>query len=109
MNSKVFNDWITGENMEMRRQGRHILLMLDNASSHGKEKKPQLSHDKVKFLLRTPPATCSRSIKASSMLSRRRLLTSMISKLETASSVKELTKEISLLDAIKWIISAWYW
>ncbi|XP_052231092.1 tigger transposable element-derived protein 6-like [Dreissena polymorpha] len=99
MNSKVFSDWITGVNADMRRQGRHILLMLDNATSHGKEEDHQLSHVKVKFL---PANTTSHlqpldqgTIHAFKALYRRRQLTSLISKLEIASSFEGVGFKVS--------------
>ena len=58
MNNKVFNDWITGVYVNMRCKGLDILLMLDTATSHGKEEDHQLSHAKVKFFCehQQPPA-----------------------------------------------------
>jgi hypothetical protein len=34
MTRKVFQDWVRGVDRDMRSAGRHILLLLDNASSH---------------------------------------------------------------------------
>lgn len=50
MNSKLFKQWLGELNAEMRAKDRHILLMLDNAASHGKEADHSMSHVKVKFL-----------------------------------------------------------
>lgn len=83
----------------MKRQERHVLLMLDNAASHGKEKDYQLSNVQVKFL---PANTTShlqpldqgiiRTFKAHY---RRYLLKSLISSMNTSESVVDLCKQVT--------------
>ncbi|KAL4234901.1 Tigger transposable element-derived protein 2 [Mactra antiquata] len=48
MNYSLFEHWIKCVNSDMKRQGRHILMFLDNASSHGNEL--TLSNVTLKFL-----------------------------------------------------------
>ena len=48
MNSKIFSNWISEVDKQMRRQNRHILMFLDNASSHDKDLK--LNNVILKFL-----------------------------------------------------------
>lgn len=111
MNNTVFKEWLTDVNSSMRRQGRKILLMLDNATSHGKESDYELSNICVKFL---PANTTShlqpldqgiiRTFKAHY---RRHLLKALISTMDSSENVTELCKNVTLLDAIRWIVKAW--
>ena len=52
MTSPLFSDWMDELNQEMKNAGRHIALVIDNASSHGKE--TQWSNVTIFFL---PPNT----------------------------------------------------
>ena len=54
MNSAIFDTWIKSVDRKMRRQGRKIILFLDNAPSHPKI---QLGNVKTVFL---PPNTTSK-------------------------------------------------
>ena len=88
-----------------------ILLMLDNATSHGKEEDFELSHVKIKFL---PANTTShlqpldqRIIATFKIYYRKLMLQSLLSKMDNADSAPELCKQISLLDAITWTVKAW--
>ncbi|XP_060596158.1 tigger transposable element-derived protein 6-like [Ruditapes philippinarum] len=111
MNSHVFKTWINELNSEMRRQGRRIFLMLDNASSHGKADDYNISNVCVKFL---PANTTShlqpldqgiiRTFKAHY---RRYLLKSLISLMDDSANVTELCKNVNLMDAISWTLKAW--
>ncbi|XP_030006278.1 tigger transposable element-derived protein 6-like [Sphaeramia orbicularis] len=60
MTSVIFNEWITELDQKMRRQNRHILLLLDNATSHivpvDDDGQPKLTNVDVHFL---PPTTTS--------------------------------------------------
>ena len=85
-----------------------MLLFVDNASSHPDIK---LSNVRIKFL---PPNTTAELqpmdqgvIRAFKALYRRWLLTHIIQKMESACSVTELTKLITVLQAIYWIDRAW--
>lgn len=52
MNTRIFKNWISRFNMEMAEEGRRVLLLLDNASSH--RTKIKLSHVEIRML---PPNT----------------------------------------------------
>ena len=108
MNNELFVNWLNGVNKTMKRQGRHILLFLDNASSHGNVK---LSNVTLKFL---PPNTTSHLqpldqgiIRTFKALYRKNLLRSLLSVFDNAPSVQALCKQITLLDSIGWIVKSW--
>jgi DDE superfamily endonuclease len=56
MQHSIFQKWIKHVNQLMRTQKRHILLLIDNASSHQLEENEELSNIKLHFL---PPNTTS--------------------------------------------------
>jgi hypothetical protein len=109
MNSKIFSDWISEVDKQMRRQNRHILMFLDNASSHAKDLK--LNNVILKFL---PANTTSHLqpldqgiIKAFKACCRKRMMERLVAKIEQDDSVTELCKEINVLDAVHWIRELW--
>lgn len=53
---QLFAEWIRQLNDDMKTQGRHILLLLDNFSGHMVDDE-EFSHVRIKFL---PPNTTSR-------------------------------------------------
>ena len=105
MNSKIFSDWIGEVDKQMRCQNRHILMFLDNTSSHAKDLK--LNNVILKFL---PANTTSHLqpldqgiIKAFKSRYRKRMMKSLVAKIEQVDSANELCKEINVLDAVHWI------
>lgn len=109
MNYMPFEKLIKGVNSDMRRQGRHILMFLNNASSHGSEL--TLSNVTLKFL---PANTTSHLqpldqgvIRNFKGLYCKHLLRSLLSKIDSAQNVTELCKGISLMDCIHWIGKSW--
>lgn len=52
MTTQLFQSWVNGFNDEMREEGRHVLLLLDNVSTH--RASTPLSHVTIKML---PPNT----------------------------------------------------
>ena len=56
MQCSIFQKWIKHVNQLMRIQKKHILLLMDNASSHQLEENQELSNIKLHFL---PPNTTS--------------------------------------------------
>ena len=109
MNSEIFSDWSNEVDKQMRRQNRHILMFLDNASSHAKDLK--LNNVILKFL----PANTTLHlqpldqgiIKAFKARYRKRMMKSLVAKIEQDDSVTELSKEINVLDAVHWIRELW--
>ena len=109
MNSGIFESWIKSVDRKMRRQGRKILLFVDNALSH-----PKCKLDNVK--LSFPPNTTSKIqpmdqgiIQAMKLKfhkrQSRRILSDMDKNKDMCSS--ELLKLVTVLDAIYWLKSSW--
>jgi hypothetical protein len=109
MNSEIFSDWLNEVDKQMRRQNLHILMFLDNAYSHAKDLK--LNNVILKIL---PANTTSHlqpldqgNIKAFKARYRKRMMKSLVAKIEQDDSVTELSKEINVLDAVHWIRESW--
>ena len=109
MNSKIFSDWISEVDKQMRRQHRHILMFLDDSSSHAKDLK--LNNVILNFL---PANTTSYLqpldqgiIKAFKARYREQMLKSLVTRIEQFDSVAELCKEINVLDVVHWISKSW--
>jgi hypothetical protein len=109
MNSNIFSDWISEVDKQMRRQHRHILMFLDDSSSHAKDLK--LNNVILNFL---PANTTSYLqpldqgiIKAFKARYREQMLKSLVTRIEQFDSVAELCKEINVLDALNWINESW--
>ncbi|XP_041376848.1 tigger transposable element-derived protein 6-like [Gigantopelta aegis] len=98
MNSQLFNDWLEKLNRQMCRQGRNILLFIDNAPSHGCDLR--VSNVTVTFL---PANTTSvlqpldqGIIKAFKTRYRKHMMRSLILRMEDCANVSELCKAISV-------------
>lgn len=92
----------------MKRQGRHILLVIDNASSHVDM---QLSNVKIVFL---PPNLTSELqpldqgiIRAAKMNYRKWLLDYLVAMSEEVTSAYEFSKNVTILQAIRSIVKSW--
>lgn len=108
MTTAIFTEWIKKFNRRMRAQGRHVLLLLDNAPSHPQDL--NLTHVTLRFL---PAGTTSvlqpldlGIIKTMKGYYRTRLLRAVLSKIETSSSASETAKATSCLDACHWVAAA---
>jgi hypothetical protein len=111
MNTELFIEWLKLVNTFMRKQKRHILLIVDNCPSHCPVEK--LSNLTVKCL---PPNTTSilqpldqGVIKTFKAFYRKLLLKEVVRRCEGSfkdSASKEASK-INVLDAILWISDAW--
>ena len=109
MTTQIFTSWITSVNKIMVRQKRKIIMFLDNATSHGPDL--QLSNVNLKFL---PPNTTSHLqpldqgiIRAFKARYRKHMLRYLVCRIEVADNATELCKQLTLLDAINWLASAW--
>lgn len=108
MTTCIMSDWLIDLDKRMKKQSRKILLFMDNATSHPED----LKLKNVK-LVSLPPNTTSvlqpldlgiiRSFKVGY---RKLLLRHILSKITTCQSSEELSKAVSVLDAISWITSA---
>ena len=107
MTSKIFKEYLTKMNLEMVSQGRHILLFLDNASSH---LPLELSNIKLVFI---PPNTTSLLqpldagiIQAFKLNYRKLVLENLLVNMESCKNSNELVKSINVLDAINYSFQA---
>ncbi|XP_046556879.1 tigger transposable element-derived protein 6-like [Haliotis rubra] len=109
MTSHIFSDWLDQVNRQMKKRRRRILLFIDNVPSH-----PQdivLSNVTVKYILTNTTSVLQRLdqgiIRAFKHRYRKFLMKSLISRIDTCSSVTELSKNINVLDAVHWIHKSW--
>ena len=100
-------EWLMKLNKKMAIQKRHILLFMDNATSHPNLK---LSNTQLIFL---PPRTTSELqpldqgiIYAVKLQYRKRFLKRLICQMDSADSLTDLVSGITFLDAIFWINDA---
>jgi hypothetical protein len=105
MTSYLFSSWLSDFNRQMRIQGRHVLLFLDNAPSHPKDQ--VYSNVKLYFF---PANTTSKLqpldqgiIKCLKSHYRKRLLRKVISKVDQQKDASSIAKEINVYDACLWI------
>lgn len=108
MTTTIFTDWVKKFDSKMAAQGRHILLLLENAPAHPQEL--ELSNVVLQYL---PANTTSMLqpldlgiIKNFKCHYRTRQLRTILSKIENASSAAEIAKSINVLDACHWIKAA---
>ncbi|XP_033121800.1 tigger transposable element-derived protein 4-like [Anneissia japonica] len=108
MTGALFDDYLNDLNRQMKFQRRHILLFLDNASSHVDVIK---SNVKLAFL---PANTTSvlqpldqGIIKAFKSRYRAKLMRNVLAKIDAADSASDVTKQFNVLDAVNWTAAAW--
>jgi hypothetical protein len=108
MTSVLWKEWLERLNSKMKNQKRHILMFVDNCSAH-----PNVSLTNIKLMF-LPPNTTSRlqpcddgiiaAIKANY---RKRLLRHVLSDMDECNTATELSKRITLKDAINWLNLSW--
>ena len=108
MTSEIFSTWLRRFNNMMSLKKKKALLFLDNCSSHPPM---DLSHVKLVFL---PPNTTSRLqpmdagiIQAVKTKYRKRMLRHVSVEIDECNSAEEVSKNITVLDAIHWLQLAW--
>ncbi|GBN13468.1 Tigger transposable element-derived protein 6 [Araneus ventricosus] len=109
MTSSIFEECLVNFDRKMRNQARKVLLVLDNATCHAHG--AQLKNVKLLFL---PPNTTSKLqpldngvIKCFKMEYRQCALRHVIARLDGCESASELSKKISVGDALDWIKTSW--
>lgn len=108
MTGEIFKDWLKTINREMKRQGRKVLITVDNASCH-----PNIELSNVKLLFFPPNMTSKLQpldqgiIKQTKSIYRKCLLERIIQDFEDVESCLALLKSINVLDAIRYICYAW--
>jgi hypothetical protein len=108
MTSGLFLEWLQSLNAMLEQQGRRIALIMDNAPCHCF---PELTC--IKFI-KLPANTTSITqpldhgiIRNFKVNYRKKLLEKLIYYLDSAGSLDEIVRKITLLDAMSWIASAW--
>ena len=108
MNIEIFSNWLRSFDRKMRAQERQVLLFLDNTTCHLSS--IQLTNVTLHFLL--PNTTHLQPldqgiIKTTKVLYRKSLVRHMLAKTETCSKATDISRSVSVLDAIHWLSSAW--
>ncbi|XP_045195023.2 tigger transposable element-derived protein 6-like [Mercenaria mercenaria] len=110
MTSALFTEWVKDLNSKMKRAGRNVLLLLDNAPSHPVDL--NLSNVKLLFL---PANTTAKLqpldqgiIQDMKQFYRKRLLRSVLAKIDDESvvSAESVSKSLNVLDAVQWVNSS---
>jgi hypothetical protein len=108
MTSTIFQEWINTINNKMKIQKRKILLLVDNCPAH-----PPVDASNVKLVF-LPPNTTSRLqpcdagiIRSFKAHYRKRLLRHILVRMDEASEAAELAKQVTLIDCILWVDTAW--
>ena len=111
MRTEIMANVLTKLNSKMKRENRHIILFLDNASCHLSSLKGMFSNVQIEFL---PKNTTSRTqpldagiIKTWKMYYKRKLLRHVASEIDGKKTASEIVKSVNLLMAIRWMVSAW--
>ncbi|XP_008179833.1 tigger transposable element-derived protein 6-like [Acyrthosiphon pisum] len=107
MAGSIMENWLIQFNNRLIRENRKIILFLDNASSH-----PKLILSNLK-LAWFPPNTTSLTqpmdqgiIYCVKIYDRRFLMQSLIANIDQINSTSEISKKITVLDAIQWLDGA---
>ena len=106
MTYDLFSSWLNAFNDRMKKEGRHILLFVDNAPSH---KQTELSNITLRFL---PPKTTSvlqpldqKVIQAFKLQYRKRQYRHLVMEMErTNKTGPEIMASVHILQAIVWAI-----
>ena len=111
MSGEILNEVLSKLNRKLVREGRSVLLFMDNAGCHPSNIVDRYSNIKVVFL---PPNTTSRLqpldlgiIKNLKVYYRKMLLRYILTKMNECSTAAEVVNSITILQAIRWIAKAW--
>lgn len=110
MTTGVMEDWLRWLDRKMGQSNRKILLFLDNAPSHPHI---QLKNVQIQFLPPNTTALCQPMdqgiIQAMKLKYRKRQLQHVVMELERspAATGPQILKEVTILQAIYWVIGAW--
>ena len=111
MRTEIMTDILAKLNTRMKREGRNILMFLDNAPCHPPKLKGMFSNIRVEFL---PKNTTSRTqpldagiIKTWKVYYRRKLLRYVASQIDVKQCASDVIKSVNLLMAVRWMVSAW--
>ncbi|XP_068742381.1 tigger transposable element-derived protein 6-like [Montipora capricornis] len=111
MRTEIMTDILAKLNTRMKREGRNILMFLDNAPCHPPKLMDMFSNIRVEFL---PKNTTSRTqpldagiIKTWKVYYRRKLLRYVASQIDVKQCASDVIKSVNLLMAVRWMVSAW--
>ncbi|GBO10141.1 hypothetical protein AVEN_96611-1 [Araneus ventricosus] len=105
MTSSIFEEWLVNFDKKMRNEARKVLLVLDNATCHAHG--AQLKNAKLLFLLPNTTSKLHDVIKCFKMEYRQCALRHVIARMDGCESASELSKKISVGDALDWIKTSW--
>ena len=104
MTGAIFRDWIESVNKKMKTKKHKIVLLIDNCGAH-----PDLQMSNVKTVF-LPPNTTSKLqpcdagiIQNVKQIYRKRMMRSLLMKMDECTVASELAKKINVLDAILWL------
>ena len=113
MTNPLFNEYLLNLNSEMERQGRKILLFIDNAPVHiiDPDTEAKLDCVEVKYfppnltsLLQPLDGGIIRSFKARV---RKFSILKILSLIDSQTHASELTKKLNVLDAMRFVVQSW--
>ena len=107
MTAELFNSWLISLNKKFKSENRHVLLFLDNASSH-----PHTEFSKI--TLKFFPQLCTAAlqpldqgiIRCFKAKYRTNLIRKLLSSLDSNDKADTLAKRVTILDALYWIRSS---
>ena len=111
MTGEILHDLMTHINRQLRAKGRSVLLLMDNAGCHPENLAQKYTNIKIVFL---PPNTTSvlqpldlGIIQNFKTYYRKYLFRYVVAKIEECTSASEVTKSLTILNAIRWVAEAW--
>ena len=107
MTSDLFQSWLNTVNIKMKSENRSILLFVDNCSAH-----PHVVHNNVTLVFLPPNTTsrlqpCDAGIIQTVKMHYRKLLRSILARMNEATCASDLVKSVNILDAIMFLRRAW--
>ncbi|GAV04062.1 hypothetical protein RvY_14400 [Ramazzottius varieornatus] len=108
MTTKIFNSWLDWLNAEMIRQGRHVLLVVDNFIAHKVS-----SRLKVTLLFFPPNFTFRAQLSDAGIIKsfkdyfKRQVFQRAFEKIPVIRGVEDFVKGLTVFDAVDLAIEAW--
>ena len=111
MTRDILSDVLVKINRKLKKKGRSVLLFMDNAGCHPADLKDKFSNIKIAFL----PANMTSKLQPLDLgiimnfkvHYRQFLMHYVLAKIEECSSATEVTKSLTILNAIRWVAESW--